>query len=209
MRILVADDHPIVRSGLKQVLASEPDLQIVGEATNADETLELARKIEWDAAIVDFSMPGRSGLALIEDMKKEFPSRPILVLSIHPEHLHAGRVLRAGGAGYINKESAPEELAAALRKIVKGGKYISATLGAVLASEYVGAPARAPHERLSDREYRVMWLLATGKHVNEIAEELHLHMSTVSTYRSRIFRKLGVGSTAQLVHYAVRHQLIE
>jgi two-component system invasion response regulator UvrY len=209
MRILVADDHPIVRFGLKQVLASEPDLEIVGEATNGDETLELARKLEWDAAIVDFSMPGRSGLSLIEDMKKEFPTRPVLVMSMHPEHLHAGRVLRAGGAGYINKESAPEELAVALRKVAKGGKYISAALGAVLASEYVGVPARAPHERLSDREYRVMWLLASGKHVNEIAEDMNLHASTVSTYRTRIFRKLGVTSNAQLVHYAVRNQLIE
>ena len=209
MKILVADDHPIVRFGVRQVLAPEPDLEVVAEATNGDEVLELARSLEWDVAIVDFSMPGRSGLALIEEMKRQYPAKPVLVLSMHAEQLHARRVLKAGGAGYINKESATQELAIALRKVADGGKYVSTTLGEMMASEFTGTSGRAQHERLTDREYRVMWLLASGRHVNEIAQQMELHASTVSTYRSRIFKKLGVQSNAALVQYAVRNQLIE
>jgi len=209
MKILVADDHPIVRFGLKQVLASEPDLVVAGEASTGDEALALARSLDWDVAILDFSMPGRSGFDLIEDLTREFPKRPLLVLSMHSEQLHAARILKAGAAGYINKESAPQELANALRKVAAGGKYVSAALGEVLATEFTRAAGRRPHEKLSDREYRVMWLLASGKHINGIAQELRLHASTVSTYRARILKKLGVHSVAGLVQYAVRNQLIE
>jgi DNA-binding NarL/FixJ family response regulator len=209
MKILVADDHPIVRFGLKQVLASEPDLVVAGEASNGDEALALARSLDWDVAILDFSMPGRSGFDLIEDLTREFPRRPLLVLSMHSEQLHAARILKAGAAGYVNKESAPQELATALRKVAAGGKYVSAALGEVLAKEFTGTAGRKPHEKLSDREYRVMWLLASGRHINGIAQELRLHASTVSTYRARVLKKLGVGSVAELVQYAVRNQLIE
>ncbi len=209
MRILIADDHPIVRHGLKQVLASDPDLVVVGEATNGDEALALARALEWDVAILDFSMPGRSGFDLLDDLKREFPGRPVLVLSIHAEQLHAARVLKAGGAGYITKESAPQELTKAVRKVAGGGKYVSASLAELLASELASDPGRQLHERLSDREYRVMWLLASGKQINEIAKEMALRPSTVSTYRTRILRKLGLRNNAELVHYAVRQQLVE
>ena len=209
MRILIADDHPIVRHGLKQVLASDPDLVVVGEATNGDEALELARTLEWDLAILDFSMPGRSGFDLLHDMKREFPGRPVLILSIHAEQLHAARVLKAGGAGYITKESAPQELTKAVRKVAGGGKYVSPALAELLASELASDAGRQLHERLSDREYRVMWLLATGKQINEIAKEMVLRPSTVSTYRTRILRKLGLRNNAELVHYAVRQQLVE
>ncbi len=209
MRILIADDHPIVRHGLKQVLASDPDLVVVGEATNGDEALELARTLEWDLAILDFSMPGRSGFDLLDDMKREFPGRPVLILSIHAEQLHAARVLKAGGAGYITKESAPQELTKAVRKVAGGGKYVSPALAELLASELASDAGRQLHERLSDREYRVMWLLATGKQINEIAKEMVLRPSTVSTYRTRILRKLGLRNNAELVHYAVRQQLVE
>ncbi len=209
MRILIADDHPIVRHGLKQVLASDPDLVVVGEATNGDEALELARTLEWDLAILDFSMPGRSGFDLLDDMRREFPGRPVLVLSIHAEQLHAARVLKAGGAGYITKESAPQELTKAVRKVAGGGKYVSPALAELLASELASDTGRQLHERLSDREYRVMWLLATGKQINEIAKEMVLRPSTVSTYRTRILRKLGLRNNAELVHYAVRQQLVE
>ena len=175
MRILIADDHPIVRHGLKQMLASDPAATVVGEATNGDEALELARKLEWDMAIFDFSMPGRSGLDLLGD---------------------------------ITKESAPQELTTAVRKVANGGKYVSASLAEILASECSSDPQKALHEKLSDREYRVMWLLATGKQISEIAKEMGLSPSTVSTYRTRILRKLGLTSNAALVHYAVRHQLV-
>jgi DNA-binding NarL/FixJ family response regulator len=208
MRILIADDHPIVRHGLKQMLASEGLATIVGEATNGDEALELARKVEWDVAIVDFTMPGRSGLELVGDMKQAFPGRPVLVLSMHSEEVHGARVLRGGAAGYLTKETAPQELTAAVRKVAGGGKYVSAALAEILASEYSSEPGKAPHERLSDREYRVMWLLAAGKQIKEISKELGLSPSTVSTYRHRILRKLGITSNAALVQYAVRNQLI-
>lgn len=209
MKVLIADDHPVVRHGLKQILAADPDMTVVGEAKNGNEVLDLARRLEWDVAVLDYSMPGRSGLELLAEMKREFPQRPVLVLSMHPEELHARRVLKAGGAGYMNKESAGEELAAAIRKVVNGGKYVSAALAERLAMELTPEAQKPPHETLSDREYRVMWLLASGKPINRIAKEMFLSPSTVSTYRVRILRKLGLGSNAELVQYAVKHQLIE
>lgn len=209
MKVLIADDHPVVRHGLKQILATDTDMTVVGEAKNGNEAMELARKLDWDVAVLDYSMPGRSGLELLSEIKREFPQRPVLVLSMHPEELHARRVLKAGGAGYMNKESAGEELAAAIRKVVTGGKYVSAALAERLAVELAPEAQKPPHETLSDREYRVMWMLASGKPINRIAKEMFLSPSTVSTYRVRILRKLGLGSNAELVQYAVKHQLIE
>ncbi len=209
MKVLIADDHPVVRHGLKQILATDADMTVVGEAKNGNEAMELARKLEWDVAVLDYSMPGRSGLELLAEIKREFPQRPVLVLSMHPEELHARRVLKAGGAGYMNKESAGEELAAAIRKVVTGGKYVSAALAERLAVELAPEAQKPPHETLSDREYRVMWMLASGKPINRIAKEMFLSPSTVSTYRVRILRKLGLSSNAELVQYAVKHQLIE
>jgi len=207
--VLIADDHPVVRHGLKQILSADPAFVVVGEAKNGNEALELARKLDWDVAILDYSMPGRSGLDLLAEFKREFPQRPVLVLSMHPEEVHARRVLKAGGAGYMNKESAGEELAAAIRKVVGGGKYVSAALAEKLAVELAPDSQKPPHETLSDREYRVMWLLASGKPINRIGKEMFLSPSTISTYRVRILRKLGLASNAELVHYAVKHQLIE
>ena len=209
MKILIADDHPVVRHGLKQILASESDMTVVGEAKNGIEALELARKVDWDVAILDYSMPGRNGLDALGEIKREFPQRPVLILSMHPEELHARRVLKAGGAGYMNKDSAGDELAAALRKVVNGGKYVSSSLAEKLAVELAPDAQKPPHETLSDREYRVMWLLASGKPINRIAKEMFLSPSTVSTYRVRILRKLGLSSNAELVQYAVKHQLVE
>lgn len=209
MKVLIADDHPVVRHGLKQILATDTDMMVVGEAKNGNEAMDLARRLEWDVAVLDYSMPGRSGLELLAEIKREFPQRPVLVLSMHPEELHARRVLKAGGAGYMNKESAGEELAAAIRKVVNGGRYVSAALAERLAVELAPEAQKPPHETLSDREYRVMWLLASGKPINRIAKEMFLSPSTVSTYRVRILRKLGLSSNAELVQYAVKHQLIE
>jgi two-component system invasion response regulator UvrY len=209
MRILIADDHPIVRHGVRQVLAEDPAMEVVGEAKDGDEALRLARELQWDVAVMDFSMPGRSGFDLLGDLRREFPGRPVIVLSIHAEQLHAARVLKAGGAGYLNKASAPQELTRAVRKVAAGGRYVSAALAELLASELSADAAGPPHEQLSDREYRVMWLLASGRQINQIARELVLRPSTVSTYRTRVFRKLRLRNNAELVQYAVRHQLVE
>lgn len=208
MRVLIADDHAVVRRGLREILASEDDMEVVGEAKDGHDALELARKLEWDVAILDYSMPGRNGLELIKEIKRERPGRPVLILTMLPEEAHAAQVFKAGGAGYIKKESANEELTAAIRKVVNGGKYVSAAFAERLASELASDSERALHESLSDREYRVMWLLASGKQINQIAAEMCLSPSTVSTYRARILKKLHVTDNAALVRYAVKHQII-
>lgn len=209
MNILIADDHPLVRQGLKQLLGSEPDMAVVGEAKNADETLDLARKLEWDVLILDYSMPGGNGLVVLKELKRAYPRRPVLILSMHPEDAIAISVLRAGAAGYINKECASEELPVALRKAVSGGKYVSPSLAEKLAVELGGVAHVRPHESLSDREYRVMWMIASGKSISTIAEELFLSPNTISTYRIRILKKLKVETNADLVRYAIKHRLME
>jgi two-component system, NarL family, invasion response regulator UvrY len=208
VKVLIADDHPVVRHGLKQILAADPEVEVVADAKNGMEALDFARRHPWDVAILDYSMPGRSGIELLKDFKREFPERPVLILSIYPEELHATRVLKSGGAGYINKQSASEELTAALRKVVQGGKYVSPTLAEKLAFDTISDAQQPPHETLSDREYRVMWLIASGMQIHEIAREMFVSPSTVSTYRARILRKLSVATNAELVRYAIRHRLI-
>ena len=208
MRILIADDHAVVRRGLKEILASEHDMDVVGEAKNGDEALELVRKLDWDVAVLDFSMPGRSGVELIKEIKRRHPGRPVLVLSMLPEEAHAAQVFKAGGSGYINKESAGEELTAAIRKVANGGKYVSANFAEKLATDLAPDAEKPLHESLSDREYRVMWLLASGKQINHIAAEMFLSPSTISTYRARIFKKLKLTDNAALVRYAVKQQLV-
>jgi len=208
MRILIADDHAVVRRGLKEILASEHDMEVVGEAKNGDEALELVRKVDWDVAVLDFSMPGRSGVELIKEIKRRYPGRPVLVLSMLPEEAHAAQVFKAGGSGYINKESAGEELTAAIRKVANGGKYVSANFAEKLATDLAPDAEKPLHESLSDREYRVMWLLASGKQINQIAAEMFLSPSTISTYRARILKKLKLTDNAALVRYAVKQQLI-
>lgn len=208
MRILIADDHPVVRRGLKEIVAGERDMEVVGEATNGDEALNLGRSLEWDVAVLDFSMPGCSGAELVREMKRQHPGRAVLVLSILPEDVHAGQVFKAGGAGYINKESASEELTGAIRKVVAGGKYVSPAFAEKLVSELSPGGEKPSHETLSDREYRVMWLMASGKQINEIAGEMCLSPSTISTYRARILKKLGLSNNAALVRYAVKYRLI-
>jgi len=208
MKILIADDHPVVRSGLKQILASEHDMQVIGEAKDGREALDLLRKTDWDVAVLDYSMPGRSGVDLVKEIKGEYPDRPVLVLSMHPEEVHATQVIKAGGSGYLNKETASEELTAAIRKVARGGKYISPALAERLAEELSPGAEKPLHETLSDREYRVMWLLASGKQINGIAKEMFLSPSTISTYRLRILRKLKLSNNAQLVRYAVKYRLV-
>jgi len=209
MRILIADDHPVVRQGLKQILAGNPELNVVGEAKNGNEALALARKLAWDVAILDFSMPGKSGLELLKEIKHEYPGRPVLVLSMYPEEVHATRVLKAGGDGYLSKGSASEELMGAIQKVTSGGKYVSPLLAEKMALELTPNAQKPLHEELSDREYRVMWLLASGKQIKQVAREMFLSASTISTYRFRILKKLRLSSNADLVRYAIKHQLVE
>jgi two-component system, NarL family, invasion response regulator UvrY len=209
VRVLIADDHPVVRDGLKTMLSSDPEVTVVGEARDGDEALDLMRSVDWDVAVLDYSMPGKGGVDVLSQVKHDYPERPVLILSIYPEDPHGMRALKAGAAGYITKESAGDELTAAVKKVVTGGRYVSAALAEKLAARLTPDMDRPPHERLSDREYRVMWLLASGRSLQQIAEEMHLSPSTVSTYRGRILKKLGLSSNVELVHYAMKHRLIE
>jgi DNA-binding NarL/FixJ family response regulator len=193
------------------MLSDEPNIQVVAEAKDGYEATQLAHRVQWDMAILDYSMPGSSGLEVLGVMKRDFPNRPVLILSMYAEGLHAQRMLRAGASGYITKECATEELVTAIKKVATGGRYVSASLVEKLAFGLALAPDsdKPPHEALSDREYRVMWLLATGKSLKQIGRDLSLSPNTISTYRTRTLRKLGLGSNAELVLYALKHQLIQ
>jgi DNA-binding NarL/FixJ family response regulator len=208
MKILLADDHAVVRRGLKQILTDEFKRATFGEARNAQEALDLVWKQEWDVVVLDITMPGRSGLDALREIKKSKPRLPVLVLSMHPENQFAVRVLKAGAAGYMTKESAPEELVDAVKKVFAGGRYVSAALGETLAAS-LSTSHRAPQEKLSDREFQVLRLIASGKMATEIARELSLSVKTISTYRTRILEKMGMKNNAELMHYAIQHRLVE
>ena len=209
MRILLADDHAVVRHGLKQILADEFKRAAFGEARNAQEALDLVWKEDWDVVVLDITMPGRSGLEALKEIREEKPKLPVLVLSMHPEDQFAVRVLKSGASGYMTKESAPEELVGAIKKVLAGGRYVSPSLAEKMASYLAIDSPKAPHERLSDREFVVLRMIASGKTVSQIAEELSLSVKTVSTYRTRILEKTGMTSNAELTHYAIKNQLVE
>jgi DNA-binding NarL/FixJ family response regulator len=209
MRVLIADDHAVVRQGLRQILAAVPELSEIAEAVDGDETLSRVRAEAWDLLVLDMSMPGRSGLDILKEVRRERPTTPVLVLSMHPEDQFAVRLLKAGAAGYLNKESAPDELVAAVRKVLTGGKYVSAALAEKLAFNLDQDSDRPAHEVLSDREFQVLRMLAAGQTVAQIAAELMLSPKTISTYRARLLDKLGLHSNAELIHYAIQNQLIE
>jgi two-component system invasion response regulator UvrY len=208
MRILIVDDHAIVRRGLKEVLSDEFQKAVFGEASEARQALEQLRKKAWDIALLDIALPGKSGLDLLKELKAEWPALPVLVVSAHPEDQFAVRALKAGAGGYLAKESAPEDLAKAIRKIMAGGRYVSPALAEKLALGVNKDPTRTPHETLSDREYEVMSRIAAGKTVKEIGEELSLSAKTISTYRTRVLEKLDVKNSAEIVQYAVRNGLV-
>lgn len=208
INVLIADDHALIREGLKKILKSEPDTVLAGEARNAQELLAQLEKLQVDIVLLDISMPGESGLDALKELKSRYPKLPILILSVHPEHRFAVRALRAGASGYITKETAVEELVQAIRRIVGGGKYVSASLAEQLASE-LETGGRPPHTTLSDREYQVMCLLASGKKSSEIAEELSVSLSTINTYRNRILDKMKMQSNVELTRYAIENGLIE
>ena len=210
IRILIADDHPFVRRGVKQVLTDEFPGVVIGEASTAPELLELAGKSRWDLVVLDLTMPGRGGLDALHELKAGCPDTPVLVLSMHPEDQFAVRVLRAGAAGYLTKESIPEELVHAVKKLMAGGRYIRPSVADLLATQLQqGDGLQPPHTRLSDREFQVLGLIAHGKTITHIAEELSLSVKSVSTYRARIVEKLHLKSTADLTRYALEHRLIE
>jgi DNA-binding NarL/FixJ family response regulator len=208
MRVLIVDDHAVVRRGLRSLLSDEFLGAAFGEASNATQALEQLQKKEWDVALLDISLPGKSGLELLKELKAQWPRLPVLVLSGYPEDQFAVRVLKAGAGGYMTKESAPEELGKAIRKILVGGRYVSPALAESLALGVKKDPTRMPHEILSDREYDVMSRIASGKTVTEIADELSLSAKTISTYRARVLEKLGVKNSAAIVQYAVRNGLV-
>ena len=207
MRVLLVDDHAIVREGLKRVLAGMGEGVQVGEATNAARALHLARKTEWDCALVDIALPGKTGLELLKELKRERPNLPVVVLSMFPEEQYAVRMLRSGASAYLNKESAPEQLVDAIRAVLRGEKYLSPRMATQIASRMGVESARPPHETLSDREFTVMRMMASGVTPRDIAQQLSLSIKTVSTYRSRILQKLGLANNAQLIAYAVKNGL--
>jgi DNA-binding NarL/FixJ family response regulator len=208
LRVLIADDHAITREGLKRILTDYPEAVHVGNAANAAQTLSMVRKNDWDLVLLDISLPDKSGLEVLKSIKKDRPALPVLVLSMYPVDQYALRVLKAGGSGYLTKESAPEQLLAAVRKVSEGGRFITPELAEHMARELAGGTPTLPHESLSDREFEVLRLIASGRTPTEIAGHLSLSVKTISTYRTRLLHKMGMRHNAELTHYAISNRLV-
>ena len=207
--VLIADDHGLIREGLKKVLREASDMEVAGEAQDVPDLLEHLQKKPVSVLVLDISLPGRSGMDALQEIKEKHPNMPVLILSVHPEELFAIRALKAGAAGYITKDSAPQELIQAIRKVVDGGKYVSPSLAEKLATE-VKKPSDVPlHETLSNREYQILRLIATGKPPREIANELMISVNTVNTYRTRMLEKMNMKTDAEIIRYAIENRLIE
>jgi len=209
IRAVIADDHPIVRAGLKQILSDASDIKVAAEAGDGHELLKLIRKEGVDVVLLDITMPGFMGLDALKQIKVEKPELPILVLSMHPEDQYGIRVLKAGASGYLMKSTAPDQLVGAIRKVYRGGRYVSPSLAEKMACGLQTGATELPHEALSDREYQVLCMIASGKTVKEIAAELVLSEKTVSTYRARILEKMNMKSNAELTHYAIKLDLVD
>jgi two-component system invasion response regulator UvrY len=209
MRILIADDHAVFRRGLKETISEAFPKVTFGEAKTGLETLEHVRLHDWEIVILDISMPGKSGLDILNDLKRMRPKLPILLLSMHPEEQYARRALKSGASGYLTKESVPEELKLAVKKIAAGGRYVSANLAEKLAYDLRSGVDTPVHELLSDREFQVLRMIASGKTVKQIGDEIGLSVKTVSTYRARILEKTGLKTTAGLIRYAFQAQLVD
>ena len=208
-RILIVDDHAIVREGLKQILAEVDDIVVAGEADCSSRALQMARLEPWDMVLMDISMPDRSGLETLELMKKEHPAIKVLMLSMHRETQYAVRALKTGAAGYLNKQSAPDQLVDAIRLVASGKKYISPEVAQELASQVSGERDGLPHEGLSNREYQTLCLIASGLPVSAIADQLALSVKTISMYRARLLKKMQLKNNAELTHYAIKQGLLD
>lgn len=209
IRVLIADDHAIIRHGLKQILSDTEDLVLAGEADGGVSAMQLLRTLECDVVLMDVSMPDRNGIDTLKLVKKEFPRLPVLILSMHPEEQYAVRALRAGAAGYLSKQAAPEQLVTALRQVASGKKYVSAEVAEELANAIGEDLDRPPHEKLSDREYQTLCMIASGRTLTQIAEQLNLSVKTVSVYRARLLEKMRLHNNAELTHYGLKHGLVD
>ncbi|MFT3734309.1 response regulator transcription factor [Viridibacterium curvum] len=209
IRVLIADDHAIIRHGLKQILSDTEDLEVVAEADGGVKALQVLRNTQSDVVLMDVSMPDRNGIDTLKLIKKEFPRLPVLMLSMHPEEQYAVRALRAGAAGYLSKQGAPEQLVTAIRQVAAGKKYVSAAVAEELANAIGEDVERPPHEKLSDREYQTLCMISSGKTLTQIAEQLNLSVKTVSVYRARLLEKMKLRNNAELTHYGLKHGLVE
>ncbi len=209
IKILIADDHPVVREGLKQIISKAEDMTVQGEALNGNETIEMIKTGEWDVVVLDIAMPGRDGLDVLKEIRAAKPKLPVLILSVHPEEQIAVRTLKLGASGYMNKEAAPKELVNAIRKVYSGSKYVSSNLAEKIVSSLDSNVSDDPNQILSDREFQVMRMIASGKNVNEIADELFISVKTVRTYRERILQKLKLKNDVEIARYALKNRLLE
>jgi DNA-binding NarL/FixJ family response regulator len=208
IRVLIADDHTLFREGLKKIIAGTSDIAVAGEASNGNDVLARLKKDSFDVLVLDISMPGKDGLEVLKEVRTKYQRLPVLMLSMFPEEQYATRVLKAGASGYLTKESAPDVLITAVRKAARGERYVSPTLAERLVSGLADDLKKLPHERLSDREYQIMRLIASGKRMKEIAHQLSLGPTTISTYRARILEKMGMASNAELTLYASQNNLL-
>ncbi len=208
IRLLVADDHAIVRKGIEQIIAETADITVTDEAGNGQEVIVKCQKKDYDMVLLDISMPGRDGLEILKELKGLKPNLPVLMLSMYPEKQYAVRALRSGASGYLTKESAPDELIAAIKKVSSGGRYVSSSLAEKLAENLGGKEDNPLHDKLSDREYQIMCMIASGKMQKEIADELSLSIKTVGTYRTRLLKKMRMRTNAELTRYAIEIKLI-
>jgi len=209
IKILIADDHAIVREGLKQIVAEEKDILVAGEAEDTAHLMELLEKESWNLVVLDINMPGKSGLEALKDIKQFYPDLPVLILSMFSEDQYGLRAIKAGASGYLKKVSAPTELVSAIRKIVSGGKYINPALAEKLAERFGTDDKELLHDKLSDREYQIMCHIALGKSAEEIAQELSISINTVYTYRNRILEKMSMKSNVELTQYVIQNKLVE
>jgi len=209
IHVLIADDHAIVRQGLRQILSETSDMVIAGEADDGVDVLHLARTLRWDVALLDVSMPNRNGIDTLKQLKKEFPRLPVLMLSMHPEEQYAVRAIKSGASGYLTKQSAPELLVTAIRQVSRGGRFISPSLAEKLADAVSDESDKLPHEKISDRELEVLRLIASGYTLTQIGESLNLSVKTVSEYRKRLLEKMQLKNTAELMRYGLEHGLVE
>jgi two-component system invasion response regulator UvrY len=208
INVLIADDHAVVRRGIRQIISEDPEINILGEASNADEIMAQLFDHDWNVFILDITMPGKNGLDVMIEVRRKRPEIKVLILSMHPEEEIAMRALKTGASGYLNKDSVPGELIRAIRKVYNGGKYVSSALAESLAFNFEKDSGIHRYELLSEREFQVMCLIASGNTLSQIAEELSLSVKTVSTYRTRILDKMNMKSNVELTHYAIKHKLV-